>query len=151
NPNNEPDLAGYKLSYGTQSGVYTTTIDVGKVTTYVFTPPPGKLYYVVVQAYNTAGELSAKSTEVTINIPLSNGPPTLTQPANKTSTLNSSTSMALSGSDPDGTPVSFSAAGLPPGVLINSASGLIAGSPSVTGTFQVVATVSDGALSASRT
>jgi len=32
NANSEPDLAGYKLSYGIVSGVYTTTIDVGNVT-----------------------------------------------------------------------------------------------------------------------
>src|SRR4051794_28118341 len=30
--NTESDIAGYKLSYGTQSGVYTTTLDVGNVT-----------------------------------------------------------------------------------------------------------------------
>jgi hypothetical protein len=31
NPNPESDIAGYKLSYGTQSGVYTTSIDTGNV------------------------------------------------------------------------------------------------------------------------
>ena len=32
--NTEPDIAGYRLSYGTASGQYTTTIDVGNVTTF---------------------------------------------------------------------------------------------------------------------
>src|SRR5688572_33066038 len=72
--NTEPDLAGYKLSYGTQSGVHTVVIDVGKVTTYQFNPPGGRRYYVVVQAYNTAGELSAKSSEVVVDIPGSSQP-----------------------------------------------------------------------------
>jgi hypothetical protein len=31
NPNPEPNIAGYKVSYGTTSGSYTTTVDVGKV------------------------------------------------------------------------------------------------------------------------
>ena len=83
-PNAEPDVAGYKLSYGTQPGVHTVTIDVGKVTTYQFNPPGGQRYYVVVQAYNTGGEVSAKSAEVFIDIPLSSpspAPPPVTAPA----------------------------------------------------------------------
>jgi len=150
-PNSEPDLAGYMLSYGTQSGVHTTTIDVGKVTTYQFNPAPGKRYYVVVQAYNTAGQLSAKSAEAIIDIPLSNSPPILAQPANQSSTLNSSTSLAMSASDPNGTALTFAAAGLPPGLSINSVSGLIAGIPSAKGTYPIAVVVSDGALMVART
>src|SRR5688500_4637677 len=68
--NLEPDVAGYRLSYGTQPGMHTIVIDVGKVTSYPFNPPPGHRYYVVVQAYNTAGVLSEKSGEVIVDIPL---------------------------------------------------------------------------------
>jgi hypothetical protein len=151
-PNPEPDVAGYKVSYGIAPGVYTTTIDVGKVTTYQFNPPAGYVYYVVVQAYNTAGEMSAMSAEAVIDIslPTLNKAPTLTQPANQSSTLNSSASLVLSAADPEGMPLTFGAVGLPPGLSINSASGLIAGVASVKGTYQVTATVSDGLLSASR-
>src|SRR5262245_12988577 len=39
-PNPEPNVSGYKLSYGTQSGVYTTTIDVGPVTSWPLTLTP---------------------------------------------------------------------------------------------------------------
>ena len=73
-PSTEPDVAGYKLSYGTEPGVHTVVLEVGNVTTYQFNPPPGQRYYVVVQAYNTAGELSEKSEEVTIDIPATNEP-----------------------------------------------------------------------------
>lgn len=66
----EPGVAGYKLSYGTQSGAHTVVLDVGKVTTYQFHPPAGRRYYVVVQAYNAAGQLSDKSAEVIIDVPL---------------------------------------------------------------------------------
>ena len=33
-PNTEPELAGYKVYYGTAAGTYGTPIDVGNVTTY---------------------------------------------------------------------------------------------------------------------
>jgi hypothetical protein len=72
-PNTEPDVAGYTLSYGTQPGEHTIVLEVGNVTTYQFNPPPGR-YYVVVQAYNTAGELSEKSAEVTVDIPATTQP-----------------------------------------------------------------------------
>ena len=50
-PNPEPDIAGYKLSYGTATGVYTTTVDVGNVTSYVRTGlTPATRYFFVVQA-----------------------------------------------------------------------------------------------------
>lgn len=148
--NSEPDVVGYKLSYGTEPGVHTTSIDVGNVTTYQFFPTPGQRYYVVVQAYNAAGELSDKSAEVSIDLPLSNNPPALTQPGNQSSALNADASLTLSASDPDGTPLTFSAVGLPPGLSINTTSGSISGTPSVAGNFQVIAIVSDGALSATR-
>jgi hypothetical protein len=151
--NPEPDVSGYKLSYGTAPGVYTVTIDVGNVTTYQFNPPPGNVYYVVVQAYNTAGELSEKSAEATIDLTsqaITNHLPTLSQPANQSSTLNASASLTLSAVDPNGTPIIFSASGLPPGLSIDSASGVIGGIASLKGTYQVTATASDGSLSVSR-
>jgi hypothetical protein len=72
-PNTESDLGGYFLSYGTASGQYTTTIDVGNVTSYIFTEPnPAVRYYLALRAYNTAGALSPYSNEVftTPNQPL---------------------------------------------------------------------------------
>ena len=72
----DPGVAGYKLSYGTQSGAHTVVLDVGKVTTCQFHPPAGRRYYVVVQAYNAAGQLSDKSAEVVIDVPLTTMPPT---------------------------------------------------------------------------
>src|SRR5580704_17429680 len=55
NPNPEPDIAGYILSYGTQPGVHPTSINVGNVTTWQLTTlTPGVTYYFVLQAYNTS-------------------------------------------------------------------------------------------------
>jgi PA14 domain len=64
-PNTEPDIAGYLLSYGTASGQYTTTINVGNVTTFHFSEPnPAIRYYLAVRAYNTSGAISGYSNEV---------------------------------------------------------------------------------------
>ena len=75
NPNPESDIAGYKLSYGTQTGVYTTSVDTGNVTTWNLTLTPGTRYFVVLQAYNTGGLYSPYSAEVIYDAPPA---PTLT-------------------------------------------------------------------------
>src|SRR5262245_13456082 len=69
NANPESDIAGYRLLYGTQSGVYTTTLDVGNVTSRVVTVNAGQTYFFVVQAYDTSGLTSPNSAEVPITVP----------------------------------------------------------------------------------
>jgi hypothetical protein len=66
--NSEPDLAGYRISYGPSSGNHTTTVDVGNVTSWLLTLTTGR-YYFVAQAYNTSGLVSAKSSEVMYDAP----------------------------------------------------------------------------------
>ena len=73
--NPESNIAGYKLSYGTQSGVYTTTVDVGNVTSWPLTLGAGK-YYFVVRAYDTGGVTSSYSSpnfSIQISSPLPDG------------------------------------------------------------------------------
>src|ERR1700674_1375688 len=78
NVNPESDIKGYILSYGTQTGVHPTSVDVGNVTTWqVTTLTPGQIYYFVVQAYNTSGFTSVNSAEVVFTDPIT-GVPTLT-------------------------------------------------------------------------
>ena len=63
------DLAGYKIYYGTSSGVYTNTIDVGNVLTYqIQSLADGVTYYFNVTAYNTGLLESAYATEVSKTI-----------------------------------------------------------------------------------
>jgi hypothetical protein len=65
NANTESDLAGYKVYVGTTSGVYSTPIDVGNVTSFVVPGlTPGIQYYFVVTAYDTSSNESARSNEV---------------------------------------------------------------------------------------
>lgn len=68
--NTEADLAGYKVYYGTVSGVYGTPIDVGKITTCsVGNLLESTTYYVCVSAYDTSGNESAKSAVASITMP----------------------------------------------------------------------------------
>jgi len=64
-PNTESDLAGYRIHYGTISGSYTVHTDVHNVTTYSLTDlTVGQTYYFAVTAYDTAGNESGYSNEV---------------------------------------------------------------------------------------
>jgi len=61
----EPDLAGYKVYIGTQSGLYNPPITLGTVTTYSATNlASGKTYYFCVSAFDSAGNESPCSAEV---------------------------------------------------------------------------------------
>jgi fibronectin type 3 domain-containing protein len=71
-PNEEPDVTGYKIYYGKTSGTYESVIDAGNQTTYTI---PGFLegvdYYFTVTAYNAYGLESDFSDEVTYPEPSS--------------------------------------------------------------------------------
>ena len=67
--------------------------------------------------------------------------------ARSTSTGLAEVTLQLSAFDPDGDVLAYSATGLPSGIAINPATGLVSGQPVQTGTSQVTVTVSDGALS----
>src|SRR5215471_8827900 len=71
-----PDLAGYKLYYGSQSGQYQTVVPVDLVTTYTVTNvSAGQTYYFVITAYDIAGTESMFSNEVRVTLPTSTIPP----------------------------------------------------------------------------
>ncbi len=63
--NPETNIAGYRLYYGSSSGNYTQSVDVGKVTqATIASLTPGATYYAAVTAYNTSAVEGAKSAEV---------------------------------------------------------------------------------------
>jgi hypothetical protein len=144
-----PNVAGYRVSYGTQPGVHSTQVDVGNVLTFnLAAPPPGQTYYVVVEAYSENGN-SPKSNEVVLSS-TTNQPPTLNQPPNQSGLVGSSASLLLTASDPENATLTFSATGLPPGLTLISATRTISGTLQTAGTYNVTATVSDGTLTTSR-
>ena len=70
-PNPAPNLAGYRIYYGTSSGVYTQEINVGNTTaTLISNLTEGRTYFFAVTAYNTAAE-SLPSNEVSYMVPVS--------------------------------------------------------------------------------
>jgi hypothetical protein len=62
-PSPSPDVAGYRLMYGTSSGLYTTQVDVIGSTQHTLNLPDGT-YYFVVRAFSVDGLTSAPSNEV---------------------------------------------------------------------------------------
>jgi hypothetical protein len=82
-----------------------------------------------------------------------NGAPVLTAAANRTDAEQATVSLALVASDPDEDALTYSATGLPSGLTVNAATGVIAGtlSPASAGTHAVTVTVSDGDLTSTQT
>lgn len=83
NANTEPDLAGYKIYYGTAARIgtdpkictmcgYSTKVEVGKITTYsINNLTNGQTYYFSITAYDTSGNESAFSSQVSKFISMS--------------------------------------------------------------------------------
>jgi hypothetical protein len=62
--NPEPDITSYALHYGTSSGAYSTTINVGKATSFTLQGlTNGTTYFAAITATNTSGHTSAPSQE----------------------------------------------------------------------------------------
>jgi hypothetical protein len=71
-------VTGYRVSYGTRTGTYSQTLDVGKVTQYTVTGLDLSLdYFFAVQAYNGAGLVSAFSNEAMLPAPVPPGTTTI--------------------------------------------------------------------------
>ncbi|MEV6948820.1 putative Ig domain-containing protein [Streptomyces sp. NPDC051172] len=68
---------------------------------------------------------------------------TVTNPGSQSTTTGSSVSLQISASDSAGATLTYSASGLPTGLSISSSSGLISGTASTAGTYQVTVTAKD--------
>ena len=67
--NTETDLAGYILYQGITEGSYGNPIEVGNVTSYTVSGlDPGMTYYFAVTAYDTGGNESGPSNEVSVYV-----------------------------------------------------------------------------------
>jgi sulfur relay (sulfurtransferase) complex TusBCD TusD component (DsrE family) len=72
----DPSVAGYTLYYGTNSGVYPNSLNVGSQTSATLTGlQAGTTYYITVVAYNGAGLESTPSNEVGYQVPVILIPP----------------------------------------------------------------------------
>ncbi|WP_030668826.1 putative Ig domain-containing protein [Streptomyces cellulosae] len=68
---------------------------------------------------------------------------TVTNPGSRSTTTGSSVSLQISASDSAGATLTYSASGLPTGLSIGASSGLISGTASTAGTYQVTVTATD--------
>jgi hypothetical protein len=74
-PNPEPTVAGYNMYYGTTSGRYTNSVDVGSATRCAISAlQEGVTYYLAVTAYDSAGNQSGYSDEITYSVPSGSDP-----------------------------------------------------------------------------
>jgi hypothetical protein len=108
-PNTETNIAGYRLYYGTASGNYTQSVDVGNVTQATLSGlTGGSTYYAAVAAYNTAALEGTKSTEVSftaaVTTPASTPVVSLTSPTSGASfTAPATIALAATASETGGT------------------------------------------------
>lgn len=141
-PNPEPDVAGYYVFIGTASGIYDTVVDVANSTAYTFgSAQPGRTYYMTVAAYVAGPILGPHAPEVVATV--TNTAPVLINPGNLAGQVGNSVSLAVSASDPDGDPITFGATGLPPGLALQTSTGLITGTLSTAGVATTTLSATD--------
>ena len=162
-PNSEADVAGYKLYYGTASGTYTETVDVGNTTTATAANLiPGTTYFFAVTAYNLEGLESLTSNEILVS-PLGNAP-TLSTIAGQTIAEDSGTgALPFTVGDAETAPGSLTVSGsssntvlVPNAALVFGGSGsgrtvIVTPAPNQSGTATITLTVSDGTMTAAST
>lgn len=167
--NTEPDIAGYKVYYrsgsatlpfdGSGAAEGSSPIDLGpKLSATLSGLADGETYHFAVTAYNSAGYESSFSNIVssappTAPLPSPNRAPVLAAIGSRTVGEGSALSFTVSGSDPDGNPLTYSASGLPSGATFTPSTRTFAWTPtySQAGSYSIVFSVSDGTLSASET
>jgi hypothetical protein len=71
------------------------------------------------------------------------GSVSVTNPGSQTGTVGTAVSLPISATDTAGGTLGYSATGLPPGLAVNSGSGVISGTPSTAGTYSVTVTAHD--------
>jgi len=112
-------------------------------TSYAFTPVPGTLYRVAVRAVSAAGS-GNYSPEVLVSIP------SLGTLANRTNTVSTAISpVTITASDPDGSSITYTHTGLPIGLTLNQTTGVITGTPTSAGTYNVTIFAADNLETAS--
>jgi hypothetical protein len=117
NANSETNLAGYRVQYGTVSGSPTSTVDVGRVTSWRITGvSAGVTYYYRVVAYNTSGQTGTPSAQVSYVV---SGTPTT-----PTTTLTATSVAPNTGPTSGGTAITVTGTGFVSGAVV-----LIDGTP----------------------
>lgn len=141
---NSQPIDHYNVYIGTQPGAHNIGVQSvpGIQPAYSFPVTPGTLLFFAVSAVDGDGVESQLSAELKCAVPV------LAQPANQTGTAGvAGAPLVLTASDPGGGQLQFTATGLPAGLVINGATGVISGTPTTAGTATVTVTVNNGVVS----
>ncbi|HEY3868249.1 MAG TPA: putative Ig domain-containing protein [Actinocrinis sp.] len=108
------------------------------------TPTTAATSNVTVTATDSSGPSGATSFSWTVNPASTGNTVTVANPGNQTGTVGTAASLQISATDSaSGQTLSYSAKALPAGLTINSATGLISGTPTTAGTYSPIVTATD--------
>ncbi len=155
-------VTGYNVYYGNSSGNYSSMINAGaNLSATLSNLAGGKTYYIAVTAFDSLGNESVYSSEVSFAAPGVNQPPTIGAIANKTISSGQSTgAIPFTVGDPDTGPTGLTLSGasanttlVPNGNIAFGGSGAsrtvtVTPATGQTGSAQITVTVSDGSLTA---
>jgi len=115
-----------------------------------WTPTAAGFYNVWVKISDDGYPVESLTQRFVIHVGPANQPPTITSTAITTATVGQAYSYDVEATDPDGDTLTYSLVGPPAGMTINFSTGLIAWTPTTSGNYNVIVSVSDGALFATQ-
>lgn len=154
NANPETNITGYRVSYGTASGVYPNVVSVGTTpTTSISGLNEGTVYYFAVSAINQAGQQSPLSSQISYQIPVTtptNQAPVAT-PASVSTNEDASLAIVLKGTDPENSLLTYSVVTSPTKGTLSGTAPNLTYSPSAdyNGNDSFTFRVNDGSLNSS--
>jgi VCBS repeat-containing protein len=139
------DIDGDTLSYDVAAGPSNGSLS-GTAPNLTYTPNPDYNGPDSFTFTANDGTVDSNTATVSISVSAANDAPAVTNPGTQNSTEGDTVSLPISASDVDGDTLSYSAAGLPAGLSIDSETGLISGSLTFDSadSYGVTVTVSDG-------
>ena len=142
------NVASYSMTSGTAS---VSNLDVGQLAQDAINRGymPSSCWLIDVEAgfelWQGGAGLATSSFSVNVNGGGGGNIVTVTSPGNQAGTVVTAASAQVHASDSaSGQTLTYSATGLPPGLSINPATGLISGTPTTAGTYNVTASAKDG-------
>jgi len=142
--NHAPVITSTPIVLATVNQVYTYNV--------VATDPDGDTfgdYNVTVEVFDNGSPVKSNAQSFTIYVeeaPSVNQPPIITSTPITTATINQTYAYNVNATDPDGDTLTYSLTTTPPGMTINSTTGLINWTPTSAGDYNVTVRVSDGSL-----